>query len=672
MKVLPASTIRSRPFSAGLAAAICLLFGVIIAGLSTGSAAADVGPAADIRSVLRIEAEDFDRGAAGEAYHDTDPGFGNIHPHEAVDVWLIHNVGASGAVVGRTRAGEFTRYSFDLVEGGRFAVRLAVASGHAASGSIDVDVDGTFIGSVEAADNGQWFGWTTQRAGEADLRPGHHTITTTWRDGANINFDWLDIVAVESLAPICSVGRTEAELGRVSGRFQTVNDANASGGAYVEVPHGAGGAWNGHSDSWVELCIGVEQAATYRLDARLRTPSAVDNSFYVSVDGGALVEFVAPVTGDAFATARVNETGALDPLRGPSPIGRSDLEPSDGPEVAPLTWDLNRGDHHVRFYLRRDGAQLDEVSLTAEDESPVPKGCVVAGVSVATRIGAIECQALMALYVSTNGPSWTTNTGWGTPTDPCGWYRVECSDTSVTGLYLFDTGLSGPIPPELFELRALRVLDLGSNNLTGSIPAGLANLQGLDGLFLDENDLTGSIPADLGRLGNVRNLYLSHNRFDGSLPAELGGMLGLQFFYATGNQLSGPIPGELGNLYQLQILGLRDNRLSGNLPPELGQLHSLQTLDLYRNRLTGPLPATFADLRSLTYISVVENQLSGDITVPMAALFSQLLDAELADGAGGNNCLTVDESFIEVRDWLDRVDPEWDRCDVSASGGKLD
>jgi len=681
MQIRPCQSSDAR-FVVRVGLALLVIAGALATVLANAAAAspgiddaAPIGGAA-ANPVLRIEAEDFevdDPGAddhdvddPGAAYFDTDPAMGNTRLDESVDVWVIDNVGASGGLIGRTRAGEYTRYTFDLYEGGTFAVRLAIASGSATAGAIDVDVDGQVVGSVRAEPNGKWFGWAAQRAGVIDLAAGRHTITTTWRDGANINFDWLDLVSAKPSAPQCPLDRVEAESGRVAGRFRIVEDLNASGSAYVAVPHGAGGSWNGATDSYVELCIGVERTATYRLDARLRTPSARDNSFYVSVDGGPLLEFVAPVTGTAFATAPVGESGALDPLR-TTPVVSS--APRSMPVVNSMAWNLERGDHHIRFYVRRDGAQLDELALVAGPPEVKRVGCMIGETHVVSSLGQRECDALVQLYAATGGDSWTTNTGWGTATDPCGWYRVECSESSVTALHLFDTGLTGTIPPELFDLHELRVLDLGGNALTGAIPLGLANLHGLDGLFLDDNDLEGSIPAELGALDELRNLYLSHNKFGGSLTPELGGMVALEYFYATGNRLTGSIPSELGNLSRLRILGLRDNRLSGELPDGLGRLGNLQTLDLYRNRLTGTLPSTFANLRSLTYLSVLENRLSGDITLPMAALRSQLLDAEFADGIGGNNCITVIESAESVRAWLDVTDPGWDRCDVGAAVG---
>ena len=54
-------------------------------------------------------------------------------------------------------------------------------------------------------------------------------------------------------------------------------------------------------------------------------------------------------------------------------------------------------------------------------------------------IPASERTALIDLYTSTGGPSWTTNTGWlGAAGTECSWYGVTCDagETTVTELSL--------------------------------------------------------------------------------------------------------------------------------------------------------------------------------------------------------------------------------------------
>ncbi|MGB3714294.1 MAG: hypothetical protein WA996_07685, partial [Candidatus Promineifilaceae bacterium] len=90
-----------------------------------------------------------------------------------------------------------------------------------------------------------------------------------------------------------------------------------------------------------------------------------------------------------------------------------------------------------------------------------------------------ERDALMALYNSTNGPNWTTNTGWDTADPYCSWYGVSCLYGHVTGLSLQSNYLAGTIPVELGNLSSLTYLDLYHNQLSGPIPAELGILSSL-------------------------------------------------------------------------------------------------------------------------------------------------------------------------------------------------
>ncbi|MBE9561738.1 MAG: leucine-rich repeat domain-containing protein, partial [Proteobacteria bacterium] len=87
--------------------------------------------------------------------------------------------------------------------------------------------------------------------------------------------------------------------------------------------------------------------------------------------------------------------------------------------------------------------------------------------SVVTEIPQIECEALIALYDSTNGVNWINNT-------PCDWMDVFCSDGNVTELSLGSNQLSS-LPPEIGNLTQLTKLYLIGNQLS-SLPPEIGNL----------------------------------------------------------------------------------------------------------------------------------------------------------------------------------------------------
>ena len=53
-----------------------------------------------------------------------------------------------------------------------------------------------------------------------------------------------------------------------------------------------------------------------------------------------------------------------------------------------------------------------------------------------TQIPTTECDALVALYNSTNGAGWTNNTGWLQTDTPCSWYGVTCANGSCDSVVI--------------------------------------------------------------------------------------------------------------------------------------------------------------------------------------------------------------------------------------------
>jgi Leucine-rich repeat (LRR) protein len=259
-----------------------------------------------------------------------------------------------------------------------------------------------------------------------------------------------------------------------------------------------------------------------------------------------------------------------------------------------------------------------------------------------------ERDALIALYNSTNGAGWSDRTNWrnggdtdfNAPGTECTWEGVTCDagETTVTEINLgsngldgtlpaslsdltnlerlslmFNSNLTGSIPPEFGSLANLTELWLSYDSLTGSIPAELGSLSNLQKLRLGQNDLTGTIPSELGGLSNLQDLYLWYNDLEGSIPPELGDLANLQKLYLSGNELTGTIPTELGDLAQLRYLVLVSNQLTGNIPVELADLSNLESLYLHTNQLDGTIPPELGALSNLTHLYLNRNELSGEI-----------------------------------------------------------
>jgi hypothetical protein len=222
------------------------------------------------------------------------------------------------------------------------------------------------------------------------------------------------------------------------------------------------------------------------------------------------------------------------------------------------------------------------------------------GITLAA-VPSAERDALVTLYNSTNGASWSTNTNWLNG-DPCinAWYGVSCDlESKITRVTLHSNNIVGTIPPELGSLNNLEWLWLFDNKLSGAIPGALGDLANLEKLDLADNELSGSIPSALGNLTNLEWLELNNNQLSGSIPGEMGGMTNLSYLIADDNQLDGTIPPELGNLINLKWIWLDDNKLSGSIPSEIGNLANLEQLDLDGNQLSGSIPGTLEGLVNL-------------------------------------------------------------------------
>lgn len=307
-----------------------------------------------------------------------------------------------------------------------------------------------------------------------------------------------------------------------------------------------------------------------------------------------------------------------------------------------------------------------------------------------------ERAALVALYEATDGANWRLQDHWLSDVSIANWYGVFTDQQGhVTGLYLENNGLRGPMP-DLSALTSLENLNLGINRLSGPVPE-LSHHSGLVTLALQDNQLTGSVP-DLESLGDLRGLYLDNNELTGVIP-DLSALTGLVGLHLSGNQLTGQIP-DLRALAELQTLDLGSNQLTGSVPelcslarlthvyldnnqltgtvPELCDLSQLRVLFLSNNLLTGPIP----DLSALTSLEVLylsNNGLTGSIPdlSPFANLWRLSLASNQFTGAvpelDGLTRLT--QVFLE-NNQLTGPFPEWESVpsltDLNLSGNRLE
>lgn len=267
-------------------------------------------------------------------------------------------------------------------------------------------------------------------------------------------------------------------------------------------------------------------------------------------------------------------------------------------------------------------------NASTSSTSPTSGGCRVAGTLVTTIANAAECSALVDLFQSTKGASWTNKRGWNTATDPCGWYGITCLGGSLTSLKLPGNGLSGGLPPSIANLTKLQNLVLSGNSLSGVLPPTIGSMPSLIELDLTGNVLSGPIPASIAG-PRMTTLSLSRNRLTGSIPVELGSAPRLNYLYLNGNELTGTIPAALASLSSAYYIYLNSNNLSGSIPVQLGTMQSLARLDLHDNQLSGSIPTSLATAPRLVELNVSSNRLNGSI--PDNMLSGRYLQVFLAE-----------------------------------------
>ena len=211
----------------------------------------------------------------------------------------------------------------------------------------------------------------------------------------------------------------------------------------------------------------------------------------------------------------------------------------------------------------------------------------------------IERSVLMEFYKATGGDNWNDNTNWGTDRPLNEWKGITLN---VEG--------------------RVKQISLNNNNLTGYIPSEIGNLKALDGIELQGNNLSGNIPSEIGNLKELYWLNISYNKLSGNIPSEICNLTRLFRIYLSNNELTGEIPPKLDNLTGLYVLDLSHNQLSGTIPEEIGELNSmLLYVDLSYNNLSGGIPANLV-LTSATTMMLGHNRLNGYI--PDAVAFSYI------------------------------------------------
>jgi Leucine-rich repeat (LRR) protein len=216
-----------------------------------------------------------------------------------------------------------------------------------------------------------------------------------------------------------------------------------------------------------------------------------------------------------------------------------------------------------------------------------------------------ERQILTKFYHATGGSKWIDADKWlEDKVSICDWHGVFCEDQAsqggsmvVTEIHLPSNKLQGTVPPQIFNLRHLRMFNVRDNKVDVQLYA-MREGPALQELYLDYTNL--SSLKGIGRATNLKTLHVQQNNLRGEqIPDELFTLTGLKHLYISDANLSGPLSSKIGNLKQLEELYCHGNDLSGEIPLSIGDLVNLQVLVLSENLFVGPLPDTISKLTQL-------------------------------------------------------------------------
>ncbi|OQW90521.1 MAG: hypothetical protein BWK78_06785, partial [Thiotrichaceae bacterium IS1] len=119
-----------------------------------------------------------------------------------------------------------------------------------------------------------------------------------------------------------------------------------------------------------------------------------------------------------------------------------------------------------------------------------------------------ECNALIALFDSTSGKSWTSKEGWRNTLTPCSWKGISCDGGKVTAIDLSNNNLLGSLPSDFSALSGLQTFDVsGNSGLTGALPESLTSISSLNELKVSSGVCENLNGAGYGtwddKLGNI-------------------------------------------------------------------------------------------------------------------------------------------------------------------------
>jgi len=158
-------------------------------------------PVEDEATLITLQAEDYNTGGEGNAYHDTDAGNnGGEYRSDDVDIEK-QRLNDGGHSVGWINGGEWLKYSFNAAGSSTYEMHVRVAR-YLWQGDVDagfnVELDGIDVtGFVAVPNTGSWSDWITIKGLDVIIEKGQHELLIKVADNGRIgqfNLDWIKLV----------------------------------------------------------------------------------------------------------------------------------------------------------------------------------------------------------------------------------------------------------------------------------------------------------------------------------------------------------------------------------------------------------------------------------------------------------------------------------------------
>ena len=289
-----------------------IIFNVLLILVSISSAATSQTPYSGtaLKVPGTIQAENFDLGGEGIAYHDTETANqGNQYrPADGVDIEITSDIGG-GYNIGWTLPGEWLGYTVNVANTGNYKLEARVAYA-GTGGTFHIEFNGVDkTGPITVPDTGSYQTWTTLTK-SVSLSAGQQVMKIVMDKKGDYNVANINYIRITSLqspysgTPWAIPGTIQAENFDLGGEGIAYHDTEIANqgnqyrpadGVDTEITSDIGGGYNiGWTlpGEWLEYTVKVANNGNYNLETRVAY-AGTGGTFHIEFNG---VDKTGPIT----------------------------------------------------------------------------------------------------------------------------------------------------------------------------------------------------------------------------------------------------------------------------------------------------------------------------------------------------------------------------------------